>query len=52
MGMKIRQVRAENAFGKYYTWSVWFGLWDAIPEWLIDVIKKEMPEYKITIEYF
>jgi len=50
--MKIRRIKAINKCGKEYNWSADTLKWDELPEWLLGVIKTELPYYKIEIEYY
>ena len=49
---RIRRIKAENKFGKSYTWSADTLLWKELPDDLLRLIEMELPRYRIEIEYF
>ena len=48
---KIIRIEATNKVGKHYIWSASMLLWDCLPNWLLQAIEMELPDYQLEITY-
>ena len=47
---KIKRIEATHPqTGRHFSWSVGMLLWNELPEWLLQAVKTELPNYLITI---